>query len=320
MEVNLTPLIEALKSDELSVLMKLYYNRSNVINGFNESDFQAETIQSLLSKNLVITSLIEGESIVSLTDEGLDICGSVMFSKINDKSPDFKAEIQVLPQRAVSCLVNRVLWKDNAATESGFVDKLVDMYSVDESLWYERVLLKDKRISDVLEEFYGVLEDFDFIRNDNGQRWCSPEVESFLRKEFKNNMALSWAEEDSLKYYYFFYVFAQNQKNLIDFSGGGEGYRSMFFEDSVIPSDYWVSSSMTKPRSFLTSLGISNKRIVKFFNEMHSKGVVDQRYYPLSTDSFFTDDDTIFVIKDIKSFMDFITGKFLTPVVDSLLS
>ena len=187
MEVNLTPLIQALKSDELSVLIKLYYNRDNVINGFNESEFQAEAIHSLLEKNLILTSLIEGESIVSLTDEGLDICGSVMFSRINEKSPDFKAEIQVLPQRVVSYLVNRVLWKDNASTESGFVDKLVNIYSVDESLWYERVLLKDKRISDILEEFYGILEDFDFIKNDNGQRWCSPEVESFLRKEFKNN-------------------------------------------------------------------------------------------------------------------------------------
>jgi len=320
MEVNLTPLIEALKSDELVVLMKLYHNRDIALNGFNESDFQAETIHSLLDKNLVITSLVAGESIVSLTDEGLDVCGSVMFSRINEKTSDFKAEVQVLPQRAVSCLVNRVLWKDTVATESGFVDKIVNVYSVDESLWYERVLLKDKRLSDVLEEFYGVLEDFDFIRNDNGQRWCSPEVESFLRKEFKNSMALSWAEEDSLKYYYFFFVFAQSQKNLIDFSGGGGEYRSMFFEDSVLPSEYWVSSSMTKPRSFLASLGISNKRIVKFFDEMHSKGVVDKRYYPLSTDSFFTDDDTIFVIKDIKSFMDFITSKFLTPVVDSLIA
>ena len=320
MEIDLANLIQNLKSDEATVLMKLYYNRDSLTNGFNESIFEAETLHSLLDKNLILTSLVAGESIVSLTEDGLNICGSVMFNRITERNLDFKTEVQSLSQRAVSCLVNRVLWKDATATETGFVDELVNTYSLDESLWYERVLLNDKRVSDTLEEFYGVLEDLDFIENNDGQRWCSPEVEGFLKKEYKSNMDLSWAEEDSLKYYYFFFAFAQSQKNLIDFSGGGEDYRSMFFEDSILPLEYWLSSSESKPRSLLASLGISNKRISEFFDEMQDKGVVNQRYYPLSSDSFFSDDDTIFVIQDIKSFMGFITGKFLTPVVDSLLA
>ena len=52
---------------------------------------------------------------------------------------------------------------------------------------------------------------------------------------------------------------------------------------------------------------------------MQQNDIVNERYYPLSTPSAFSNDDKIFVITDIKSYMGFITMKFLSPVVNALL-
>ena len=138
-------------------------------------------------------------------------------------------------------------------------------------------------------------------------------------EEYKDIMGLSWAEEDSLKYHFFFYVYAQDQRNLINFSGEGEEYRSMFFGEDSTPPDYWFSSNRSDPRMLLSSLGVSESRILGFLEEMETKEIVSERYYPLSSFSFFSEDDKIFVITDIKDYMRYITDKFLTPVVNSLL-
>jgi hypothetical protein len=106
---------------------------------------------------------------------------------------------------------------------------------------------------------------------------------------------------------------------LINFSGDGEEYRSMFFEEGGALPDYWFSSNRSEPRMLLTSLGVSESRIMGFLGEMQSKEIVSERYYPLSSFSFFSDNDKIFVISDIKSYMRFLNDKFLTPIVDSLL-
>jgi hypothetical protein len=243
-----------------------------------------------------------------------------MFNRVNDKNLEFKTEVQELPERAIACLVNRVMWRDIVSKENGFIDDVTQPYSLDESMWYERVILKDERILNILEKFYKILEDLDFIQNINDQRWCSPEVENFLKEEYKNIMDLSWSEEDSLKYYYFFYVYAQDQKNLIDFSGDGEEFRSEFFEDDSLPLDYWFSSNRSDPRTLLSSLGVGEKRVMDFLEEMQKMDIVNERYYPLSSFSFFSEDDKIFVIKNIKGFMGFINSKFLNPVVISLVS
>ncbi len=320
MEVDLTQLVQNLNTNEINVLLKLYYNKDGIAKGFNESDFEAEILHSLIDKSLILTNLVAGESIVSLTDEGLNVCGSVMFNRVNDKNLDFKTEIQSLPERTIACLVNRVMWRDVISKENGFIDDVTQPYTLDESMWYERVILKDGRIANTLEKFYNILEELDFVQNNDGQRWCSPEVEDFLREEYKDIMDLTWTEEDSLKYYYFFYVYAQDQKNLIDFTGDGEEFRSMFFGEDSMPHDYWFSSNRSDPRMLLSSLGISEKRLIGFLEDMQKKDIVNERYYPLSSLSFFSDNDIIYVIKDIKSYMDFITSKFLTSVVDSLLT
>jgi len=320
METDITRLVLGLGSGEINVLLELYYNRDGVIKNFKRADLKKETLQSLIDKNLINTSLESDENVVSLTEEGLSVCGSVMFNRINENKELFKQKIQVLPERAVASLVNRVMWKDVVTKEGGFVDPVTKPYALDESLWYERVLLKDERISDTLEKFYNVLEELGFIKTVEGEQWCSPEVENFLRAEYKDIMGLTWDEEDSLKYYFFFYVYAQDQKNLIDFSGEGEGYRSMFFGEDSTPPDYWFSSNRSYPRTLLSSLGVSESRIMSFLGEMKKKEIVSERYYPLFSFSFFSEDDKIFVISDIKSYMGYITDKFLTPVVNSLLS
>lgn len=320
MATDITRLVHGLGSGEINILLELYYNRDGVIKNFKRSDLKKETLQSLIDKNLINTSLESDENVVSLTEEGLSVCGSVMFNRIDENKELFKQKIQVLPERAVASLVNRVMWKDVITKEEGFVDPVTKPYALDESLWYERVLLKDKRIGDTLEQFYNVLEELGFIKTVEGEQWCSPEVENFLKDEYKDVMGLTWDEEDSLKYYFFFYVYAQDQKNLIDFAGDGEEYRSMFFGEDSSPPGYWFSSNRSDPRTLLSSLGLSESRIMSFLGEMETKEIVSERHYPLSSFSFFSGDDKIFVISDIKSYMGYITKKFLTPVVNSLLS
>ena len=317
MDENTTRLVSSLDINEINTLLSLYYSREGFIKNFD--GFDEEVLHNLVEKNLINASLGTGEDTVSLTEYGLSACGSVMVDIINVNKDLFRSKVQELPQRAVSSLINRVMWRDVISKETGVIDPITKPYALDESLWYERVLLKDERLEKMLEKIYDILEGVGFINTLEGQRWCSPEVENFLKGEYKEIMDLTWAEEDSLKYYYFFYVYAQDQKNLINFSGDGEEYRSMFFGDDSGPSDFWFSSNRSDPRSLLSSLGISESRIMGFLGEMQGEEIVNERYYPLSSFSFFSDEDKIFVISDIKSFMSYITSKFLTPVVDSLL-
>lgn len=318
MDEDTTKLISSLDVNEINTLLRLYYSREGLIKNFE--GFNEEVLHNLVEKNLINASVGTGEDTISLTDYGLSICGSVMVDIINVNKDLFRSKAQELPQRAVSSLINRVMWRDVISKETGAIDPITKPYALDQSLWYERVLLKDKRIEKMLEEFYNILENVGFINIHDGQRWCSPEVESFLKEEYKNIMSLTWTEEDSLKYYFCFYVYAKDQKNLINFSGEGEEYRSMFFGEDSGPSDFWFSSNSTDPRSLLSNLGISESRAIGFLGEMQAKDIVNERYYPLSSPSFFSDGEKIFVIKDIKNFMNYITKKFLTPVVDSLLS
>ncbi len=318
MKIDVTKLVSSLDSREINVLLKLYYYEEAVVK--NTNDFEEEIISSLADKNLISVNIKSNENILGLTDDGLSVCGTVMHNRVNENSKQFQKEIQKLPERAVACFVKRIFWKDEAVKENGFTDIVTEQYFPDENLWYERVLLKDERIGIALEQFYNILENLDFIENNNGQRWCLPEVESFLKNEYNKIMDLTWAEEDSLKYYFFFYVYAQEQKNLINFSGTGKKYRSMFYGDDINPRDYLFASNNSNPRMLRSSLGISEKRIIGFLEEMQDKGIVGERYYPFSSSSFFNDDEMIFVIRDINSYMDYIKTQFLTPVVDSLIS
>jgi len=318
MDENTTRLVSSLDVNEINTLLRLYYSKEGLINNFQ--GFDEEVLHNLVEKNLINASIGTGEDAVSLTEYGLSVCGSAMVDIINVNKDLFKNKVQELPQRAVSSLINRVMWRDVISKETGTIDPITKPYALDENLWYERVLLKDERLKKMLDEFYAILEGVGFMNTLDGQRWCSPEVENFLKGEYKEIMDISWAEEDSLKYYYFFYAYAQDQKNLINFSGEGEEYRSMFFGDDSGPSDFWFSSNRSDPRALLSNLGISESRIMGFLGEMQGKEIVNERYYPLSSFSFFSDDDKIFVVRDIKSFMSYITSKFLTPVVDSLLS
>ena len=216
MKIDVSKLVHSLDSKEINILLALYQPHSGVVKGFNE--FEDEILNSLTHENLITANIQSDESIVGLTDYGLSVCGSVMFNRINKNSKLFKQKIQVLPERAVACFVNRIMLKYIAGKENGFTDPITEPYALNESLWYERVLLKDERLGNTLEKFYDVLEDIGFIENINEQRWCSPEVENFLKNEYKEIMDLTWAEEDSLKYYQFFYTYSQEQKNLINYS------------------------------------------------------------------------------------------------------
>jgi len=318
MKMDVSKLVHDLDSKEISVLLKLYYYQDGVAKGFDE--LEEDILNSLTDKNLITANIESDENIVGLTDYGLSVCGSVMFNRINKNSKLFKQKIQVLPERAVACFINRIMLKDTLGKENSFTDSITEPFELNESFWYESVLLNDERIGNTLEKFYEILEGLGFIESINGQRWCSPEVENFLKKEYKEIMDLTWAEEDSLKYYFFFYVYAQDQKNLVNFSGDKEEYRSMFYGEKSNPSDFWFLSNRSDPKILLDSLGVSENRIIGFLEEMQGKEIVNERYYPMSSFSFFNDDEKIYVIKDIKSYMEFIKIQFLLPVVNSLIA
>ena len=313
--------VKTLNKEEVDVLLNLYHNIDDFVEDLNKLDGSQDTaLQDLINKNLVSTTVVDDKNILSLTDDGLNICGSIMFHKIGEKKSLFKEKMQNLPERAVTCLVNRVMWRDETSDRiSRITNQVFIPYGVDEKIWYEKMLLMDKRMQGLLEKFYGVLEELDLIKVVNNNRWCSQEVENFLKNEYKNTMDLTWIEEDSLKYYYFFFTYAQNQRNLINFFGEGEKYKNLFFTEEKLLEGYGFSSDKSNPGMISNFLGISEKRIIGFLEEMQSTGIVNERYYPLSSFSFFSDEDRIFVIQDITRYMGFITDKFLTPVVDSLL-
>jgi hypothetical protein len=317
MKIDVTKLISDLDSKEIDVLLKIYYCHEGVFN--NSNDFEEGIIRSLTDKNLVSVNIESNENIIDLTNYGLSVCGTVLFNRINEKQNQFKKDISKIPERAVSCFVNRILWKDEGLVEKSYEDSLLKDILSDENLWYERALLHDERIGNALEEFYIILENLNFIENDNGQRWCLPEVEDFLKEEYKKIMNLTWNEEDSLKYYQFLYIYSQEQKNLINFTGSVADYRSRIYSDKIKPINYMTPSTGSDSKIILKYFGLSEKRVTSFLQDMQREGIVSQRYYPLNSSPFFDDDYKIFVINDIRDYMDYIKIHFLKPVVDSLL-
>ena len=311
MEINHTKKIRSLKKDEINTLINLYYDTSLV-----EDE---ELLSSLVEKNLVSTQVEQNKNKLFLTDLGLNLCGTVMFDRIKQNKEKFEEKINSFSERGLSLLVNRIIYHNPVRNENGKVSPVNEPYSFDENFWYERVLLKSKRFTDLMDSFYGILEELDFVKNVNGEIYSSPEIEDFLKDRFKDVIDLTWSEEDSLKYYYFFCLYASDQKNLINFSGEGKIYRSMFFNEEKNASDFLFSNNNSDPRSLLYNLGLSEKRVISFLEEMEGKNIVTERYYPLSGFSFFNSEDKIFVIIDINEYMEFTKTKFLEPVVKSIL-
>jgi len=318
MKIDITKLVHSLNSEEINILLRLYYYQNEVISG--SKSFEKETLDSLIVKNLISVNIESNRNIVDLTDYGLSVCESIMNNRVNENSTRFQQKIKKLPERAVACFINRILWKDVNIKENGLLNPFKNPFAFDDNIWYERVLLNDKRIVDALEQFYSNLEDLGLIENINGQRWCSPEVENYLKTEYKKIMDLSGTEEESLKFYFFFYVYAKEQRNVINFSSGGEQYRAIFYEDDKNLNNYYFSSDNSDPTTLLSKLGLNEKRFIEFFEEMQNKEIVVERYYFLYSSSFFINEEMMFIIKDITRYMDYINNKFLKPVVDSLLN
>ncbi len=319
MEFEKINLLSTLNKKDVDTLMDLYYTDNKILKDKNFGKNGKNSLELLVEKNLITTKLEKNENKIFLTDEGLEICGTYMFQHIAQKQGDFYKKIQDLPDRAVSCLVNRIIYHESMVTETGKIEPVNEPYSLDESTWYERVLFEDERFVNIMNKFYEILENIGFVKNIEGERFSSPEVEEFLKKTYTNTMDLTWSEEDSLRYYYFFYIYAKDQKNLINFSGRGEDYKSMFFDEDTNTTEYWYSSNIYNPREMISSIGLSEKRVIDFLEEMKKEGIVNERYYPLSNSSFFSEQDKIFVIQDINNYMQFIKSKFLSPVVDLLV-
>ena len=313
--MELTPerLIYQLDPVEIDMLLHLYYQAETNEEIFS-TDSEQEVLHQLVEKNLISTSIEGGKNIITLTDDGLQICGSVMFNRLKEKTPLFHEKMQALPQRAISSFVNRILWKEVSRSKQNIFESQRPEQT--ENIPYEQVLLHDGRLQTMFDHFLTALESLEFVETVDGQKLCSPEVESFLIHEYSNVPDLYWTEEDSLKYYLFFYVYAKGQKNLIDFSGEGEAFYSHFYGEEASP--YFISLQQNDPRNLLSALDIAEARVIAFLQDMVTRGVVSERKYPISTTSYFSD-DRLFVISDIKKYMGFITEKFLTPVVDSLL-
>lgn len=311
MEINHTEKIKSLNKDEINTLISLYYDNSLV----EDEDL----LGTLVEKNLVSTQVEQNKNKLFLTELGLNVCGTFMFDRIKQNKEKFEEKIESFSERALSLLVNRIIYHNSVRNENGNISPVNEPYSFDENFWYERVLLKSKKFTDLMDNFYGILEDLSFVKNVNGEIYSSPEIEDFLKNRFKDVMDLTWSEEDSLKYYYFFCIYASDQKNLINFSGEGKIYRSMFFEGEKNTSDFLFSNNNSDPRSLLFNLGLSEKRVISFLEEMKEKDIVTERYYPLSSFTFFNDEDKIFVISDINKYMEFSKNKFLNPVVESIL-
>ena len=317
MKMDVTELIHKLDSKEISALLKLYYYHEGVLN--NSNNLEDEIINSLTDKNLISINIESNENILDLTDYGLNVCGTVMLDIIDKNIFQFREEIKKLPERAVSCFINRILWKDEGLEELSIDNSLTDEPLKNENIWYERVLLHDERFGCNLEKFYNILENLNLIENSDGQRWCLPEVENFLKGEYKNIMNLNWTEEESLKYYQFLFTYFQEQKNLFNLASPGE-YQSKFFSDKIKPANYIVPTIRADSNTVIKYFGLNKNRITNFLEEMRREGIVSHRYYPLSSSPIFVHDYKIYVINNVRDYMDYINIHFLKPVVDSLLN
>ena len=313
MEINNLKIINTLDSSEIDVLLNLYYTKDSLI------DSKDSFSKNLLEKNLISTEIEKNKTKMQLTDTGLNLCGAILKKNISEKEERYNQEMDNFLNRSLSFLVNRIIYHNSKQKEFSQI-KGVNEYSLSEDHWYERVLLKKEKIVGLMNDFYEKLEKLGFVKKINDKIYSSSELEDFLKEKYKNIMDLTWAEEDSLKYFYFFYIYAQDQKNLINFTGVGEEYRSMFFGKNTSPPDYWFSSNRSDPRELISNLALSQKRVIGFLEDMKIKNIVNERYYPLSSFSFFSEEDRIYVIQDIKSYMNFISEKFLDPVVKSLLN
>jgi len=154
--------VKTLNKEEVDVLLNLYHNADDiVVKDLNQLNEPRDTIlQDLINKNLVTTTVVDDKNILSLTEDGLNICGSIMFHKIEEKKSLFKQKTQDLPERAVTCLVNRVMWPEESSEKKTRVTNQVVMYyDSDKKIWYEKVLLMDKRMQGLLEKFYNILEE-----------------------------------------------------------------------------------------------------------------------------------------------------------------
>jgi hypothetical protein len=304
-EINNEIELQQLKADEQDILFSLYYMQETDANALLSSDIASDLLIRLIEKHLIVSRFESGKNLISLTTDGLDVCGSLMTQRIDAHTLSFKERMQAMPSHGLSCLIHRIIWHDTSNCDTG--------------LWYEQVLLKDTRMTNLIEQFYNVLESEGFIKTYSGQRWCPPEVETFLKHEFKDISGLSWTDEDALKYYFFLYAFAQDQKNLIDFSGDDK-VRSLFYEEQPLVPELWFTTTDYNHQTIFATLGISEQRILTFFTEMEQHGIITARYYPMPSPSFFSDPDKLYLIKDIKQYLQFITDRFLTPVVDRLLA
>ena len=302
-------ILQRLEEDDVNVLLQLYYQQERIVDDIEET----ESLRRLLDRQLVSTLVPDGVNVI-LTEQGLAICDSIFQSRMERQIETFRERISVLPSRAVACIVNRLLWRKKMFPE---FEQYYESAQVE--AWFEGVLLSVPEIQQVIGGLYMVLDSLGLAAKVENE-WCCPSgVEVFLRDEYQDVMDLSWAEEDSLKYYYFFYGYARDQRHLIDFSQCNDRYRSMFFGNSSFPSEWWFSSNRLNPHSLLVQLDLSKNRVVSFLRRMQRLGVIEERYYPLSTFSVFTDGDTMFVIKDIGDYMRFITETFLKPVAEALL-
>jgi hypothetical protein len=291
----------SLDAGELDTLLKLYSSGTAVIKGLSGSGFDDKVLHDLIGKNLISISLDSGMGVVSLTDMGASICGSVMMDRVQGKADDFRDRVSMLPGRGVGCLVNRVMWDDSKGP------------------WFERVLLMDPRMQRLMKEFLGVVDSLGLSWDMGKDRWFSPEVKQFLHDEFRSIPGLSPVEEECLKKFFFFHVYAQDQRNLIVFDRDGQEFRSMLFEDNdSFTSGRWNLMNRLDPKTLLSELGLDQEQVLGLLFDMQNMGFVTEHRNRF-TNPFFGDEGQIFVVKDSIGYMGFIYERFLSPVVDSIL-
>jgi len=306
--------LHEMQADEADILLRLYY-RQGALGEISAGD--DSVIKKLVEKQLISTMVERGQTIVSLTTTGLDACSSMMLHQVQDTTDAFRQHIQVLPQRVVTCLVNRVIW--HPSVEMPLCSSSVNYRPVNENvLWYERVLLFSDQIKQALGGLYVILDSLKLASKADGQWWCPPEVETFLKNEYKDQLGLSWGEEDMLKYYYFFSSYAFQQKNMLDMSGLAPRYKALL-SGEPLSAVSWSGATAMGLQSLTQQLELNQNRVHSMFNRMCNQGFVQERYYPLSAFSMNDDEDTVFFIKDIKGYMKFIDNQFLEPVVTALL-
>jgi len=311
--------------DEENELIFGPLKKDYTFNRDSEIGIQNISLQRLEERKLLIFPRIHKGNMFTISDMGKRFCANLINQKIRKQKAHFVEKMETFPDRAISCIVNRIFLKrqqkyniyDHLTIEENF-DSSKPFFDIYEDSFgqniilpknirsfndFREVLLIDKRMKKLFDAFQDHLKSSGLLIKINNQYWCPPEVLDFLSYHYENKNNLNWKQEKSLGFFYFFWAY-EKRFNQLEKSLNLQLGNLMVFDSESEPLFDMVSK-----------LGITKNEIFSIFNDMKYNSIVDK----LESSILILGEEMLFEIKNHGKYFEFIKSEFLMPVVDSLL-